>query len=213
MRAITSLAVAIVLVAVLLGVAALMYARTTGLSARPQPSGAEARVARMLRSFAVPNDIKQRRNPVPASDDVLAKGMAHYADHCASCHANDGSGDTELGRGLFPKVPDMRLPATQELTDGELFYIIENGVRFTGMPGWSTGRPAGETSTWHLVHFIRHLPRVTPEELSRMESLNPRSPQQIREEIEEEQFLSGTAAAPQTESSSHTTHDHTGVQP
>jgi mono/diheme cytochrome c family protein len=129
------------------------------------------------------------RNPVPASAEALADGMAHYADHCATCHANDGSGDTEMGRGLFPRAPDMRMPATQRLSDGELFYIIENGVRFTGMPAWSTGTKAGEESTWRLVHFLRHLSRLTPAELESMKARNPRSPEEIRLEIEEERFL------------------------
>jgi mono/diheme cytochrome c family protein len=68
--------------------------------------------------------------------------MEHFADHCASCHANDGSGDTELGRNLWPKAPDMRAAPTQRLTDASCFYIIEHGVRFTGMPAWSTGTAA-----------------------------------------------------------------------
>ena len=71
-----------------------------------------------------------------ATPEVIAAGMAHYADHCAACHANDGSAETQIGLGMYPRPPDMRQPATQTLTDGELFYIIENGVRLTGMPAW-----------------------------------------------------------------------------
>jgi len=115
--------------------------------------------------------------------------MAHYADHCASCHANDGSGDTAIGRGLYPKAPDMRRPATQDLSDGELFHVIEHGIRFTGMPGWRTGTASGEDSSWKLVQFIRHLPRLTDSEIEAMKALNPRSPEEIRQEIEEERFL------------------------
>jgi hypothetical protein len=66
----------------------------------------------------------------------------------------------------------MRLPATQSLSDAELFYIIENGIRFTGMPGWSTGTQAGEQDSWRLVRFIRHLSTLTPEEIEQMEALN-----------------------------------------
>jgi hypothetical protein len=83
----------------------------------------------------------------------------------------------------------MRLAATQQMTDGELFYVIEHGIRFTGMPAWSTGTAAGEESTWHLVHFLRHLPQLTMSELEAMKERNPRSPQEIRLEIEEERFL------------------------
>lgn len=128
-------------------------------------------------------------NPTPRSAEFVADGMAHFADHCAVCHGNDGRGDTEMGRGLYPKAPDMRLDATQQLSDGDLFYIIEHGIRFTGMPGWRTGTTAGEESSWHLVHFIRHLPTLTPAELDAMKARNPRSPEDIRFEIEEERFL------------------------
>jgi hypothetical protein len=85
----------------------------------------------------------------------------------------------------------MRQPSTQQLTDGELFYIIENGVRFTGMPAWSTATPESEQASWHLVHFIRALPTLTKEQLEQMEALNPRPPQEIRQQIEEERFLKG----------------------
>jgi mono/diheme cytochrome c family protein len=177
---------------ILVALAAIMiYARTTGLSAKPAPPLMEGRAARMARSFAIPADVRRRTNPVPLSDEVLAEGMAHYADHCASCHADDGSGNTEMGRGLYPKAPDMRLPATQQLTDGELFYIIENGVRFTGMPGWSTGTAEGETATWHLVHVVRHLPAMTGDQVEKIQAMQPRSPEEIRREIEEDEFLKG----------------------
>jgi len=169
----------------------LLYLRSTGLDARGQPGVVEATLARAARRFAISPAVRARSNPVPASAEAVADGMAHYADHCASCHANDGSGDTEMGQGLFPKAPDMRLPATQDLSDGELFHVIEHGIRFTGMPAWRTGTQAGEESSWHLVHFLRHLPRLTPAEFEAMKARNPRSPDEIRFEIEEERFLQG----------------------
>ncbi len=122
-----------------LAAAAVIYVRSTGLSALSQPHTLEATAARAARRLAVPGAIKARPNPIPASADAIASGRAHFADHCASCHANDGSGNTEVGRNLFPKAPDMRQPETQALTDGELFWFIENGIRFTGMPGWRHG--------------------------------------------------------------------------
>ena len=155
------------------------YFVTTGVSARPQPARFETFVARTVREIAIRARVLGLTNPVPVSDDVIAEGRDHFADHCAICHANDGSCETEMGKGLYPRAPDMRLPATQNLSDAELFYIIENGVRLTGMPGWSTGTKEGETSSWHLVHFIRHLPSLTAAEIERMEGLNPKSPEEI----------------------------------
>jgi mono/diheme cytochrome c family protein len=178
-----------VLSVLVVAVAGLAYVRATGLDARAEPGTLETRLARSARRLAIPSAILTMANPVPKSEEAVADGMAHFADHCASCHANDGSGDTEMGRGLFPKAPDMRLAPTQRLSDGELFYIIERGIRFTGMPGWGNGTKAGEKSSWQLVHFIRHLPALTPAEIDAMKARNPRSPEEIRYEIEEERFL------------------------
>ena len=183
------------------------YIVTTGVSARAQPSRLEAVTARTVRSIAIRARVRGIANPVPVSDAVIKEGMEHFADHCASCHGNDGSGDTEMGRGLYPRAPDMRLPATQNLSDAELFYIIENGVRLTGMPAWSTGTKEGETSSWHLVHFVRHLPKLSEEQIALMESLNPKSPAEIRQDIEAEKFLQGGEPAPP----SADTPQHTGA--
>ena len=187
------------------------YIVTTGVSARPKPSALESLTARTVRGVAIRTRVRGVTNPVPATPDVIKEGMEHFADHCAACHGNDGSGDTEMGRGLYPRAPDMRQPATQNLSDAELFYIIENGVRLTGMPAWSTGTKEGETSSWHLVHFIRHLPKLTDEEIAQMESLNPKSPEEVRQEIEAEKFLQGGDVEPPQQTPAPTTHEHSGA--
>src|SRR5437899_9971341 len=160
-----------------------------GLSARATPTRLEALLARNARHLAIPSNARLAQNPVLDSPEDLREARLHFADHCAICHANDGSGHSEIGDGLYPKPPDLRLAQTQNLTDGELFWIIENGVRFTGMPAFSSGTEEGEQASWHLVHFIRRLPKLTPEELKEMESLNPKSPAEIRQQIEQEEFL------------------------
>jgi mono/diheme cytochrome c family protein len=132
-----------------------------------------------MRRWATPRAMRNRTNPVQPTPDVINQALGHYADHCSTCHANDGSGDTEIGRGLYPRVPDMRATNTQSLTDGELFSIIEHGIRLTGMPAWGNGTPEGERDSWGLVHFVRRLPKLTPEEIERMESLNPKTPTPI----------------------------------
>jgi len=198
--------VLVVLALIGIGLLTAAYIVTTGVSARSQPGQLESITARTLRSIAIRTRVGGITNPVPASAAVLKEGMEHFADHCAVCHGNDGSGETEMGRGLYPRAPDMRLAATQNLSDAELFYIIENGVRLTGMPAWSTGTKEGETSSWHLVHFIRHLPKLSDEDTALMESLNPKSPEQVRQEIEAERFLQGGDPTPPS-----TTHEHTGA--
>lgn len=174
----------------------LWYFVNTGVSAKEQPGRIEDFLARRVRTMAIARRARSLPNPVEYSGEVIADGRAHFADHCAVCHGNNGSGDTPMGRGMWPKVPDMRLALTQDLSDGELFWIIENGIRFTGMPAWSSGTEDGETASWHLVHFVRRLPRLTPEELEEMEGLNPKSPAEIRQQIEEEAFLRGGSERP-----------------
>jgi mono/diheme cytochrome c family protein len=176
-----------------------------GTSARRDPGAVESRVARAFRDWAIPAEAREAHNPVPASAHVISLGLAHFADHCAGCHGNDGSGQTGLGRGLYPRAPDLRKPATQGLTDGQLFYLIENGVRFTGMPGWGGSLGSAEAS-WHLVRFIRHLPELTNEEKAQMEALNPKSPAEWRAQQEEDSFLRGETPAP--DEAQHGGHEH-----
>lgn len=183
---------AIVVALVLSGVGAgLAYVRATGLRADSSPGAIEEALARSARQWAIPAAERDRGNPVAASAEAVDAGLVHFADHCASCHANDGSGNTDLGRGLYPRPPDMRQEGTQRLTDGELFYIIEHGIRFTGMPAFGTGHTEHAGESWQLVHFIRHLPALSEAELERMKELNPRSPAEIRQELDEERFLRG----------------------
>jgi mono/diheme cytochrome c family protein len=175
-----------------------------GFSARSEPSAIEAFVARYIRHMAVPRDAIEAKNPVPESAEVLAEAMAHFADHCAFCHANDGSGTTPIGQGLYPKPPDMRLAATQNLTDGEIFYVIQNGVRLTGMPAFGDNKASGkDEDSWKLVHFIRRLPKITAEELESMKKMNPKSPSELAEEEALERFLRGEDVEPQPEHKHH----------
>lgn len=181
----------IVASAVGFGAFAFLKLAANGFSARDEPISIEKFAARAARSLAMPGIAKSRQNPVSKSAEVLAEAQEHWADHCASCHANNGNGDTEMGRNMYPRAPDMRKDETQKLTDGELFFIIENGIRLTGMPAWGTGSAKSEQASWKLVHFIRHLPQVSDDEERQMQKMNPKSAADLQEEKEEEEFLKG----------------------
>lgn len=188
--------VAILLVALAAAARLVAVVIRHGVSARETPAGIEAFVARQMRHLAIPSDARSMKNPVTPDAPTLGAARAHFADHCALCHGNDGRGQTELGRNLYPKAPDMTLPPTQSLSDGELFFIIKNGVRLTGMPAWGRDTPEDDRETWQLVHFIRHLPKITEAELSEMEVMNPVSPSELKEREEETRFLEGKAEPP-----------------
>ena len=175
-----------------------------GLSARATPNRFEIMLARNARHLAIPWNARLAQNPLLASPEDLRDARLHFADHCAVCHANDGSGQTMFGGGLYPKPPDLRLPETQNLTDGELFWIIENGVRFTGMPAFSMGgEHGGMQGSWKLVHFIRHLPHLTAAERIEMERYNPKGPEDRAEEQQENDYLNRATPKAMPESKDH----------
>jgi mono/diheme cytochrome c family protein len=158
-----------------------------GFSARDDPSAVETYLAKRARHLSIPASGRNAKNPFAPTAEVLSEARTHFADHCAICHGNDGSGKTQIGQNLYPKAPDMRLSGTQNLTDGEIYYVIHNGIRLTGMPAWGTEEK--DEDSWKLVVFIRHLPHLTPAEEREMEALNPKSPGEKQEEQEEELFL------------------------
>jgi mono/diheme cytochrome c family protein len=199
---IRSLLVAGILLALAIGAIAYVVIGR-GLSTRTEPSRLEALVARAMRRAAMSGDAAARTNPVARTDEVIAEARAHFADHCAICHANDGSGETEIGRSLYPRAPDMRAASTQSLSDGEIFAIIEEGIRLTGMPGWATGTTDGERDSWGLVHFIRRLPALTADELAEMDTLNPKSRHEWQQDEAARRFLAGEDPAPAAPESSH----------
>jgi len=174
---------------------AAMFLLQDGFSSRSKPSAVEGWMARYALRHAVSQADRAMTNPIAPSAEVLDEGRDHFADHCALCHSNNGDGHTLYGDGLNPAPPNLRLAATQNKTDGELYSIIQNGVRMTGMPAFGTPG-AHDASTWKLVAFIRHLPALTAAEELAMRKANPISPTELEERKQEDDFLSGGSAQP-----------------
>ena len=168
---------AVLLILIALAVAAAGYGLILvrrGFSALATPSAIEELAATTARKLAVPSAYRQLRNPIVPSTENIRGGMEHFSYHCSECHGNDGAGHTIFGKGLYPKPPDLRAAGTQNKSDGELYYTIENGVRLSGMPAFHGTHTVPQT--WRLVLFIRHLPQITPEEIKEMNGWN-RKPQ------------------------------------
>ncbi len=185
------LALGVVLGVVLMVAAAVNIVRTTSLDAVEAPGFIEVRLMGWLRGYATPPEVAARTNPVAESRERMREARAHYADHCATCHGADGSGETPIGRGLSPRPPDLRAAPTQRQSDGALFHAIERGVRFTGMPAFTTATPDGEAASWALVRLIRTMPRWSPSDVQDVRSQMPRPPAEIRRELDDERFLEG----------------------
>ena len=156
----------VVVIGLLIG-GLLLYVRGEGFSAREQPTWMERTMARNARRIATPAGAKNLMNPRQQQTGVIVEADEHFVEHCGICHGIDGRGDTLIGNNLYPKVPDMSQPETQQLSDGELYYIISNGIRLTGMPAWRfEDKPE---AIWDLVSLIRRLPKLSPDELQRLQ--------------------------------------------
>src|SRR6202521_6413520 len=136
-----------------------------GFRATDQPSAVETVLARTVRNLGIPRTVRKETNPWTATPALLDEARENFMDHCAGCHGKNGDGRSGIGQNLYPKAPDLRRPETQNLTDGEIHYIIQNGVRLTGMP--AMGNPNSgldDNGAWKLVLFVRSIGLATPQE-------------------------------------------------
>jgi len=154
-------ALLVLAVVVSVGVAVLVH---RGFRATAKPLPVEAAVARTLRNLAIPRTERDRKNPIEPTSEATQEGRESFLRQCASCHGIDGGGKTQVGLNLYPRVPDLRASRTQSLTDGEIHYIIENGVELTGMPAWGNPHQALNHDGWKLVLYIRSLRPVSQQE-------------------------------------------------
>lgn len=129
---------------------------TLGCTAHKQPSKVERTLANMAKDIVIPIEAEKLKDPLPVNDEVVQQGQQIYLRSCALCHGTDGHGRTDLGRAMYPPAMDLTSPHVQHWNDAELFWIIQNGVRLTGMPSWKS--TLSETDTWKLVSFIHNLP-------------------------------------------------------
>ena len=148
----------------LLGIAAVLL---VGCTADKEPSKLETTLATMAKDVAIPLQAKDRKNLLPPSREVVQGGEAIFGQACAICHGADGRAQTELGRAMYPPAIDLTSPHVRSWDDAELFWIIQNGIRLTGMPAWK--RRISEEDTWKLVHFLRSLPEAGAQKASSLD--------------------------------------------
>jgi predicted CXXCH cytochrome family protein len=165
-RTITKTTIAIVILMLCLA----LFIKTRGFRASSTPSGLETTAARFVRDFSIPRAERNRHNPFAGDEQALDQGRNEFLGRCATCHGSDGHGATPIGANVYPRVPDLHGAATQHLTDGEIRYIIANGVQLTAMPALPALGGREERVSWALVTFLRSLRSVTPAETSQQPS-------------------------------------------
>lgn len=126
------------------------------LSALPKPGRLETSAATRAKRFVVGRSARNSAPQPPTNLAVLSSvGGMQFRGSCANCHGLDGRTASDLGRGMYPRASDLGSPEVQQWSDGELFWIIKNGIRFTGMPGF--GKTMADGEIWPLVAYLRSL--------------------------------------------------------
>jgi predicted CXXCH cytochrome family protein len=132
-----------------------------GFRATSTPSTFETVAARSVRDFAIPAGERDKANPLVSDSLSIQQGREDFLTRCASCHGVDARGRTPIGANVYPRVPDLHSDDTQNLTDGEIHYIIENGIQLTGMPAMTSSNGDSTAKSWKLVSYLRSLRPLT----------------------------------------------------
>src|ERR1700691_253303 len=138
-------------------ISAMLGALLQGCAADKQPSKEESGLANAAKDVAIPLEAGKMKNPLPETDEVVSQGEEVFLGSCAQCHGADARGDTGIGRNMAPPAMDLTSSHVQHWSDAELFWIIQNGVRLTGMPALKSS--ISDNDTWKLARFIHNLAR------------------------------------------------------
>jgi mono/diheme cytochrome c family protein len=142
---------------VLFFLVAAVAASQFNLSALPEPGRAESYLATKAKRFLIYRASRGAVPPPPADLQASIKeGDKLFGTECSQCHGLDGHKATDAGRWMYPRAADLTSPDVQRYSDRELFWILKNGVRLSGMPGFGSVEP--DDHIWNLVHFVRTLP-------------------------------------------------------
>ncbi len=146
----------------LAGGAAVVWTGLFNTAATAAPSALERKVAGIALDRSVQRRASKASSPLKPDPEVLRGGLAHYKAMCVSCHGAPGVDASEAGEGLNPPAPDLSSGKVQKRTDGELFWLVQSGIRMTGMPAF--GPTHKDEEIWKIVAFVRRLPALSPEE-------------------------------------------------
>jgi mono/diheme cytochrome c family protein len=152
---------ALVLGVIVLGIAAAWIGLFNAAASVP-PSEIETRMARFVLDRSVARRAPKIPSPLKADAQIRRDGLEHYKAMCLVCHGGPGIDASEIAEGLNPPAPDLTLGRVQKRTDGEIFWIVQNGIRMTGMPAFGTTHKDEEI--WKIVAFVRRLPALSPDE-------------------------------------------------
>lgn len=138
------------------------------LSALPEPGRAETLLATKAKHYLVRRGSRDGIPPAPANRQAAIKeGDRLFGTECAACHGLSGHSPTDAGRWMYPRAADLTSHDTQSYSDQEIFWIIKNGIRLSGMPAF--GKVESDEHTWDLVLYVRMLPTAPQQSTQQVE--------------------------------------------
>jgi mono/diheme cytochrome c family protein len=141
---------------VLIIIAAAYGVTHVNISALPKPGPFETSIATTAKDWYIS---RAARSSLPAAPENTASrisaGETLFGMGCATCHGQDGRKPTPIGESMYPRVIDLGSPAVQRMSDGELFWVIKNGIRLSGMPGFA--KVESDEQIWELAYYVRSL--------------------------------------------------------
>jgi mono/diheme cytochrome c family protein len=133
----------------------LLLAGLTACKATP-PGKVESNIAGYAKHHLFVRN-KSQKNPLPDTQETIADGKEAFSHYCVVCHGNDGqSTGVPFVDHISPPIPSLASPDVQSYTDGQLKWILDNGISPSGMPG-SKGI-LSDDELWAIVTYLRHLP-------------------------------------------------------
>jgi mono/diheme cytochrome c family protein len=127
------------------------------LAAIPEPGGKETALATRAKHLLIARASREGIPPRPKDRAAsAAQGDKLYAINCSLCHGEDGRATSPMGRWMYPRAADLSSPQTQSYSDEQLFWVVKNGIRLSGMPGFA--RLETDEHVWNVVDHLRTLP-------------------------------------------------------
>lgn len=108
----------------------------------------------------VPQEFRTKKNPLPSTPDVIAKGKEHYTNTCVPCHGEQGFGDGVAAEFMEPKPKPLIVDGKLNVPDGVAFWVITNGIDGTGMA--SLGDSLNEQERWEVIRYLHTLGAPAP---------------------------------------------------
>ena len=128
------------------------------IDALQEPGRLETILATRAKHLLIHRSSRERIPPAPIDLRAsIEEGDRLFGTECAQCHGLDGHTPTDAGRWMYPRATDLTSPEVQQYSDRELFWIVKNGIRLSGMPAF--GKVESDEHIWNLAHYIRTLRR------------------------------------------------------